>query len=55
MGQLLIIILKYLVGIFLSVEKILHIGLRCPQLFLSGLKICKRLKGRCRTTTGYSQ
>jgi hypothetical protein len=27
MGQLLIIILKYLVGIFLSVEEILHISL----------------------------
>jgi hypothetical protein len=29
MGQLLIIILKYLAGIFLSVEEILHIGLQC--------------------------
>jgi hypothetical protein len=29
MGQLLIIILKYLTGILLSVEEILHIGLRC--------------------------
>jgi hypothetical protein len=29
MGQLLIIVLKYLAGIFLSVEEILHISLRC--------------------------
>jgi hypothetical protein len=41
MVQLLIIILKYLAGILLSVEEILHIGLRCLQLFHSGLEICK--------------
>jgi hypothetical protein len=29
MGQLLIIVLKYLASIFLSVEEILHISLRC--------------------------
>jgi hypothetical protein len=31
MGQLLIIILKYLAGILFSIEEILHIGLRCLQ------------------------
>jgi hypothetical protein len=55
MGQLLIIILKYLAGILLSVEEVLHIDLRCPQLFHSGLKICTQLNGGCQTTTGYSQ
>jgi hypothetical protein len=55
MGQLLIIILKYLTGILFSVEEILHIGLRCLQLFHSDLKICKQLRGRCQTTTGYYQ
>jgi hypothetical protein len=54
-GQLLIIILKYLAGILLSVEEVLHIKLRCPQLFHSGLKICTQLNGGCQTTTGYSQ
>jgi hypothetical protein len=29
MGQLLIIVLKYLTGIVLSVEEVLHINLRC--------------------------
>jgi hypothetical protein len=37
MGQLLIIILKYLAGILLSAEEVLHIDLQCPQLFHSGL------------------
>jgi hypothetical protein len=46
MGQLLIIVLKYLVGILLSVEEVPHIDLRFLQLFHSGLKICKQLKGR---------
>jgi hypothetical protein len=55
MGQLLIIILKYLAGILLSVEEILHIDLRCLQLLHPGLKICKQLRRRCQTTTGYSQ
>jgi hypothetical protein len=55
MGQLLIIVLKYLAGILLSVEEVLHIDLRCLQLFHSGLKICKQLKGRCQTTIGYPQ
>jgi hypothetical protein len=50
MGQLLIIVLKYLAGILLSVEEVLHIDLRCFQLFHLGLKICKQLKGRCQTT-----
>jgi hypothetical protein len=55
MGQLLIIILKYLAGILLSVEEVLHIKLRCPQLFHLGLKICTQLNGGCQTTTRYSQ
>jgi hypothetical protein len=55
MGQLLIIVLKYLAGILLSVEEVLHIDLLCLQLFHSGLKICKQLKGRCQTTIGYSE
>jgi hypothetical protein len=48
MGHLLIIVLKYLAGILLSVEEVLHIDLRCLQLFYSGLKICKQLKGDVR-------
>jgi hypothetical protein len=48
MGQLLIIVLKYLAGILLSVEEVLDIDLRCLQLFHSGLKICKQLKGDVR-------
>jgi hypothetical protein len=52
MGQLLTIILKYLAGILLSVEEVLHIDLRCFHLFHSGLKIRKQLKGRCQTTIG---
>jgi hypothetical protein len=55
MVQLLILILKYLAGIFLLVEEILQISLRCLQLFHPGLKICKQLRGRCQTTTRYSQ
>jgi hypothetical protein len=55
MGQLLLIILKYLGGILLSVEEVLHINLLGLQLFHSGLKICKQLKGRCQTTIGYPQ
>jgi hypothetical protein len=47
MGQLLIIVFKYLTGILLSVEEILHIDFGCLQLFHSGLKIYKQLKGRC--------
>jgi hypothetical protein len=43
------------VAILLSVEVVLHIELRCPQLFHLGLKICKQLNGGCQTTTGYSQ
>jgi hypothetical protein len=39
--QLLIFILKYLSGIFLSVDDVLQIGLRCLQLVYSGLEICK--------------
>jgi hypothetical protein len=37
------------------VEEILHIDFGCLQLFHSGLKIYKQLKGRCQTTTGYLQ
>jgi hypothetical protein len=45
MGQLLIIVLKYLAGIFLSVEEIPHISLRCLLLLHPGFKIYKQLKG----------
>jgi hypothetical protein len=55
MGQLLIIVLKYLAGILLSVEEVRHINLQCLQLFHSGVKICKQLKGRCQTSIGYPQ
>jgi hypothetical protein len=55
MGQLLIILLKYLEGILLSVEEIHHIAFGCHQLFHSGFKICKQFKGRCQTATGYPQ
>jgi hypothetical protein len=55
MAQLLIIVLKYLTGILLSVEEILHINSGCLQLLHSGLKIYKQLKGRCQTTKGYLQ
>jgi hypothetical protein len=55
MGHLLIIVLKYLTGIRLSVEEVLHIDLRCLQLFHSVLEIYKQLKGRCQITTGYSE
>jgi hypothetical protein len=55
MGQLLIIVLKYLAGILLSVEEILHIDFGCLQLFHSGFKICTQLKGRSQTTIGYPQ
>jgi hypothetical protein len=48
MGQLLIIVLKYLASILLSVEEVLHIDLRCFQLFHLGLKIGKQLKGDVR-------
>jgi hypothetical protein len=47
-GHLLIIVLKYLAGVFLSVEEVLHISLRCLQLLHPGLKICKKLKGDVR-------
>jgi hypothetical protein len=47
MGELLTIVLKYLTGILLLVEEILHIDFGCLQLFHSGLKICKQLKVRC--------
>jgi hypothetical protein len=55
MGQLLIIVLKYLMGILLSVEEILHIDFGCLQLFNLGLEICIQLKGRSQTTTVYPQ
>jgi hypothetical protein len=55
MGQLLITVLKYLADILLSVEEILHIDFGCFQLFHSGLKIFKQLKGRSQTTIGYPQ
>jgi hypothetical protein len=54
-SQRLIIVLKYLAGILLSVEEILHINFGCLQLFHLGLKICKQCKGRCQNTIGYPQ
>jgi hypothetical protein len=39
--QLLIFILKYLLGILLSVDDVLQIGLRCLQLVYPSLEICK--------------
>jgi hypothetical protein len=39
--QLLIFILKYLSGIFLLVDDVLQIGLRCLQLVYPSLEICK--------------
>jgi hypothetical protein len=47
MGQLLKIVLKYLAGILLSLEEILHIDFGCLRLFHPVLKIYKQLKGRC--------
>jgi hypothetical protein len=55
MGQLLIIVPKYLASILLSVEEILHIDFGCLQLFHPGLKIFKQLKERCQDTIGYPQ
>jgi hypothetical protein len=52
MGQLLIIALKYLAGILLSVEEILHIDFGCLQLFHSGFNICAQLKGDVRLPQG---
>jgi hypothetical protein len=42
MDQLLIIVLKYLAGILLPVEEILHVNLCGLQLLNSGLKLCKQ-------------
>jgi hypothetical protein len=55
MGQLLIIVLKYLAGILLLVEEILHVDFSRLELLYPSFKICKQLKGRCQTTTGYPQ
>jgi hypothetical protein len=55
MGQPLIIILKYLAGIILPVEEILHVDFSCHELLNSGLKLCKQLRRRCQTTTWYFQ
>jgi hypothetical protein len=52
MVQLLIIVVKYLAGILLSVEEILHIDFGCLQLFHSGFKICTQLKGDVRLPQG---
>jgi hypothetical protein len=41
------------VGILLPVEEILHVDFCCLELLYPGFKICKQLKGRCQTTTGY--
>jgi hypothetical protein len=53
--QLLIFILKYLLGIFLSVDDVLQIGLRCLQLVYPGLEICKSPGVHVRLLQRYSQ
>jgi hypothetical protein len=53
--QLLIFILKYLSGIFFSVDDVLQISLRCLQLFYTGLKICNSSNKTCQITTRYLQ
>jgi hypothetical protein len=53
--QLLIFILKYLSGIFLSVDDVLQIGLRCLQLVYPGLEICEIPGVHVRLLPGYSQ
>jgi hypothetical protein len=47
MGQLFIFVLKYLTGIFLSVDDVLQIGLLCLQLIYTGLKICNSSYKTC--------
>jgi hypothetical protein len=49
--QLLIFILKYLSGIFLSVDDVLQIGLRCLQLVYPGFEICNSSNKTCQITT----
>jgi hypothetical protein len=39
-SKLLIIILQYFAGLLLSVEEVLHVGLRSLQLIDAGLKLC---------------
>jgi hypothetical protein len=41
-SKLLIIILQYLAGLLLSVEKVLQISLRSLQLINSSLKLCNQ-------------
>jgi hypothetical protein len=53
--QLLIFILKYLSGIFLSVDDVLQIGLRCLQLVYLGLEICNSSNKTCQITTRHLQ
>jgi hypothetical protein len=53
--QLLIFILKYLSGIFLSIDDVLQIGLRCFQLVYPGLEIFNSSNKTCRITTRYLQ
>jgi hypothetical protein len=55
MGQLFIFVLKYLRGMFLSVDDVLQIGLRCLQLIYTGLKICNSSKKTCQIPTRYLQ
>jgi hypothetical protein len=54
-SQLLIIILKYLAGLLLSVEEILHVDFRGLQLLNPGLKLYKQQGRQCQTTAGYFQ
>jgi hypothetical protein len=53
--HLLIFIFKYLSGIFLSVDDVLQIGLRCLQLVYSGLEICRSPEKQVRLLQRYSQ
>jgi hypothetical protein len=55
MGQLFIFVLKYLTAIFLLVDDVLQIGLRCLQLIYTDLKICNSSNKTCQITTSYLQ
>jgi hypothetical protein len=45
-SKLLIIILQYLAGLLLSIEEVLHVGLRSLQLIDAGLKLCNQKKAK---------
>jgi hypothetical protein len=44
-SQLLVVILKYLTGLLLSVEEVLHVNFLGPQLLDTSLKLCNQLDG----------